>query len=123
MLDPAGLTPAVFRCRVCGAPFTARLVPLADPSALNPTVGEPYLPRGTYYFSDQDFAPAGLLVVLPEDLVNVRLHPDPGRCNGCCGLDGCDGPNRVCPEGHAVATERSDCWMSHHATIDPTGVI
>src|SRR5262249_40013798 len=46
-------------------------------------------------------------------------HPDPRRRNGCCGMDGCDGMNLVCPEGHEVATERSDCWMAHAAWLDP----
>jgi hypothetical protein len=45
---------------------------------------------------------------LLADLVNVGYHPDYGRRHGCCGLDGMDGMNRVCSEGHEVATESSD---------------
>ncbi len=34
------------------------------------------------------------------------------RLNGCCGLDGCNGPNRICACGAEVGTEMSDCWTS-----------
>jgi len=35
---------------------------------------------------------------------------NPRRLNGCCGLDGCDGPNKICLCGEHVGTEKSDCW-------------
>ncbi|WP_120501224.1 hypothetical protein [Roseovarius sp. EL26] len=53
--------------------------------------------------------------VLPE----VTLTMDLARLNGCCGLDGCDGPNRVCSCGAEVGTEMSDCWTSHLFIPDP----
>ena len=34
------------------------------------------------------------------DLVAAKRHPDFHLLNGCCGLDGCDGPNLVCARGH-----------------------
>lgn len=40
----------------------------------------------------------------------VGLTSEAHRLNGCCGLDGCDGPNRVCECGNLVGTEKSDCW-------------
>jgi hypothetical protein len=33
-----------------------------------------------------------------------------GVDSGCCGSDGCDGPNRACICGAVLGTERSDCW-------------
>lgn len=34
-----------------------------------------------------------------------------GKCAGCCGMDGCDGPNRACGSCKTlVGTESSDCW-------------
>lgn len=39
--------------------------------------------------------------------------PKPNRRNGCCGMDGCDGPNRICFCGAEIGTERSDCWTWH----------
>jgi hypothetical protein len=114
--------PVVFRCRACALPLTPRLRLLTDRSALNGQDGEPYLPRGTFTVSEGDFGPAGEFVVHLDDLVEVEYHPDPRRHNGCCGLDGCDGMNRICREGHEVATECSDCWMAHGARLDPAAV-
>jgi hypothetical protein len=34
-----------------------------------------------------------------------------------CGLDGMDGPNLVCVNGHEIGTEKSDCWMPHAAVL------
>jgi hypothetical protein len=115
------LPAAVFRCRACGVPLTPRLV-LADRATLRSQDGEPYLPQGTFAVPQDDFPAVGGFVVHLGDLVEVAHHPDPRRRNGCCGLDGCDGMNRVCREGHEVATERSDCWMAHGAHLAPAAV-
>jgi len=42
-----------------------------------------------------------------DDLRNTKYG---GRPNGCCGIDGVDGINTFCREGHEIGTERSDCW-------------
>ncbi|MEV0093732.1 hypothetical protein [Streptomyces sp. NPDC050738] len=48
-------------------------------------------------------------------LARVTLR---GRLNGCCGLDGCDGPNLQCRFCTAeVAVERSDCWTPQQVTF------
>ncbi len=40
-----------------------------------------------------------------EDTLDYR------RLNGCCGLDGLDGPNQVCTScGSYVGTKITDCW-------------
>jgi hypothetical protein len=55
--------------------------------------------------------------------VNVRLTTDPHRLNGCCGLDGCDGPNLQCENcGTYVATKMTDCWQLHCIVFDPTTI-
>ncbi len=52
-----------------------------------------------------------------EELVN---HPDDRRFSGCCGSSGSDGVNKLCKNGHEVATETSDCCtsMSLHFSLD-----
>lgn len=46
-----------------------------------------------------------------DDVLSTVLHTkNCTRLSGCCGLDGVDGPNRVCGCGAEVGTERSDCW-------------
>jgi hypothetical protein len=57
------------------------------------------------------------VIVNIADLVSIRRHPDFRRLNGCCGLDGCDGPNLVCTNGHEIGTEKSDCWTPHAAVL------
>ncbi len=85
-------------------------------------VGQPDLPSGTFIVSSGDSFPARQIVANLTDLVNTGRHPNPRRLNGCCGLDGCDGRNRVCREGHEVGTERSDCWWAHAVHFDPGAV-
>lgn len=56
-----------------------------------------------------DFVPCYLLR-LDDIKQSVQVTRKRGRTNGCCGLDGCDGPNKVCGCGNFVGTEKSDCW-------------
>jgi hypothetical protein len=121
-IDPASPSAAAFRCRACGVPLTPRLRLLADRTAIRGRDGEPYLPRGTFAVSEGDFGPRGDFVVHLGDLVGVGRHADARRHTGCCGPSGTDGVNRVCREGHAVATECSDCWMPHAAHLGPEAV-
>lgn len=55
----------------------------------------------------------GCYIINLSDRRNLQVHSDVRRLAGCCGLDGLDGPNQVCPCGAEVATEKSDCWMPH----------
>ncbi len=77
------------------------------------------LPEGFYALSDGEYwtHTEGCPLVNLNDVVGTQDHPDGGRHNGCCGSDGCDGPNMVCQSGHEVGTEKSDCWMPHAAVL------
>lgn len=52
-----------------------------------------------------------------EDLADFVVWG--GVRNGCCGPDGCDGPNRVCECGTFIGTEMRDCWTSFLFIPDP----
>ena len=68
---------------------------------------------------------AGLtgIVLARADVRGTELTTLRGRRSGCCGLDGCDGPNLVCRACAAeVATERSDCWTPQGVVLVPTAV-
>jgi len=67
--------------------------------------------------SQEYWSAAGRVLVNLADLVGTKHHPDYRRRAGCCGLDGLDGPNLVCSNGHEVGTEKSDCWMPHAAVL------
>jgi len=140
----------VFRCRRCHGDITApvREVPLPDedsaPAPYELPEGEECPPRmrpGTFAYDPPEagervFRPratgaalglqrAGLdgIVLARPDVHGTQLTSLLGRRNGCCGLDGCDGPNRVCRQCTAeVATERSDCWTPQQVVLMPTAV-
>ena len=114
---PAG--PVVFECPVCRAAITRPLQLLEPSLALCTEDRKDAVPRGFFAINTPDYWTEGSDRVLVNltDLVETRRHPDPHRLNGCCGLDGCDGPNLVCAMGHEVATEKSDCWMAHAAIL------
>ncbi|GAA1416951.1 hypothetical protein ACFQZ4_49875 [Catellatospora coxensis] len=135
----------VFFCGTCGVAVTGDVseIPFPDepavhddrtlaPSRMAPgsfardpdRFGPPFEPA----FDDPKLlvsaGPALTILVHPDDVRGLRLHPDPRRLNGCCRLDGCDGPNLVCAGcGAEIATEQSDCWVSwHDIRLDPTAV-
>ena len=111
-----------FECRQCAAQLSAELQ-MIHMSERNETMGAELLPSGSViqedgsYFNGRD----GFFLVHPADLINVKLTTDGKRVNGCCGLDGCDGPNLQCAVcGSYVATKMTDCWMPHCAVLEPT---
>lgn len=139
----------VFRCRRCHTELTApvREVPLPDaddapaPYELHGDECPPRMLPGTFAFDPADadeqavrrrtpgealgLRKAGLsgVVLARADVWGTRLSPLRGRRNGCCGLDGCDGPNLVCRRcGAEVATERSDCWTRQEVVLVPAAV-
>lgn len=57
----------------------------------------------------------------PNDLTDqVALTLDTKRLNGCCGYDGCDGPNQICVVCSAdIGTLQNDCWTSIQFIVQP----
>lgn len=62
------------------------------------------------------------LIVAINDY-NLKDHPDTSRFYGCCGSDGSNGLNKLCLNGHEVATEFSDCKTDEHIQFDNRKVI
>ena len=140
----------VFRCRRCHGDVTApvREVPLPDedsaPAPYELPQGAECPPRmapGTFAYDPPEagervfrpqFAGAALglqraglngIVLARADVRGAEPTTLRGRRNGCCGLDGCDGPNVVCRACTAeVATERSDCWTPQEVVLLPAAV-
>src|SRR5262249_16322155 len=103
----------VVRCLKCGVSLTPVLDRLTDETRLTSEESRDYLPRGCFVISDGIVWPVGTVVCNLNDLIHASNHPDRHRLNGCCGMDGLNGINKVCCEGHEVGTEKSDCWMPH----------
>ena len=118
-------------CNACGHQITGWLRPILAPSdaarlcRFDEDGGMAPIPPGYVLMIDdkmlRDLAdkvsgiaasPASWLS-LTDLTEGVGYWPLPGRRNGCCGLDGMDGPNRICRCGAEIGTEQSDCWTWH----------
>lgn len=54
-------------------------------------------------------------IINSKDNVSMEIIENPKRLNGCCDLDGRDGPNLVCVSCKAeVAIAKYDCWIPRH---------
>jgi hypothetical protein len=80
------------------------------------------VPKGFYIISNGDHygGSKGKIIININDLTNSIHHKDSSRLNRCFGLDGMDGPNRTCINGHEIGTEFSDCWMAHAMVLEQT---
>jgi hypothetical protein len=102
-------------CKKCGIALSNEIKELKDKNLVDGRYNEPLFPEG-YFCSNQETLnefftePNDLLVINRNDLINAIDHTDLSRVQGCCGLHGMDGPNKMCINGHEIATELSDCW-------------
>lgn len=62
-------------------------------------------------------------LVIAIDAYYFKKHTDSRRFSGCCGSSGTDGMNLTCANGHEVATEFSDCYMSHSISVTIENVL
>ena len=107
-----------FKCPICLTAITRPLLPLRPDQSICLEYEKPALAEGFFGINSQEYwSAAGRVLVNLSDLIGTKHHPDSRRRGGCCGLDGLDGPNLVCPNGHEVGTEKSDCWMPHAAVL------
>lgn len=112
---------ACIRCKKCGQTLSHPLEPVEEPFKPEFKDNQNIIPQG-HYWQAHDLASdanKGHLFIHLEDRLNLSDHPDPRRHAGCCGKDGCDGPNLICTCGQAVATECSDCWTSYYIHFEP----
>lgn len=110
-----GASHTVFTCPICHVAVTRPLLPLGSDQIICLEDGKPAVPKGFFGVNKQEYwNAAGRVLVNLGDLVGTKHS---GGINGCCGLDGLDGPNLVCANGHEIGTEKSDCWMPHAAVL------
>ena len=114
----------VFVSSKSGEVITKPLTRLAERELLSGKDGDDYIPSGYYIILDDSFffGAAGKYAINLKDIIQKRNHTKPSRLNGCCGVDGCDGPNLLDEEGNEIGTEKSDCWMPHCAILEPDKV-
>jgi hypothetical protein len=127
------VAPIVISCRHCGQNLTRRVEQVPELPEPRPygTGYAPTVPVGTWavdpgpvgWIRDAAISSLGCLVINPADGLDLELHPEAERNSGCCGHDGLDGPNRLCPSCHAeVATLRDDCWSFVDLRFEPSAV-
>ncbi len=111
----------VFICKKCSLTLTNPLVKLSNLDSLNDNDKEDLIQTGNYFVSNGEFYTdaKGKIIINKKDLKNFKYHPDSTRLNGCCGLDGLDGLNITCKNGHEIGTEYSDCWIPHCIILEP----
>lgn len=109
---------------MCKIPVSKDITFLSNRSLLCEQDGKDYIPEGFYIIDNEEFFTDYFenYILNLKDVINLKNHFDFGRLNGCCGLDGCDGLNKTCINGHEIGTERSDCWLPHHIHINPEKV-
>lgn len=127
----------LFVCAACSHPLTERVervvaLPERRYADEDQVSYRPTMPAGTWTIdpaprlllpNPESEASTGCLVVNPEDGLALEPHPEAIRNSGCCGHDGCDGPNRRCPQCHAdVATLSDDCWTYVELRFEPSAV-
>lgn len=111
-------------CKYCDVELTDDLKEVLTLEQLSEIDGEDFIKRGHFFISDGNYysGTEGQIVINIKDLKNSKMHFIPGRLNGCCGVDGIHGINRLCVNGHEIATEKSDCWMAHAVIFERTEI-
>lgn len=101
-------------CKTCGISLTEPLVELNEKD-LRLEDATNALQSGLFSIMTEDDKKQ-LVISLDEGY--IFNHPDHNRFQGCCGSSGADGLNKLCSNGHEVATEFSDCYMPHYIAFD-----
>lgn len=111
-------------CKECNIELSKDLTELTDINLLNEEDENDFLPKGYIFKSDGEYftGTEEKLIINLTDSLNTTNHPDFKRLNGCCGLDGMDGLNKVCANGHEFGTAKEDCWMPHCLILEPTKI-
>jgi len=108
-------------CRNCSTPLTNDLIQVPF-SGRNDEMGEDFLCLGMVMQEGGSYfcATEGSHYAHIDNVIQTKPTSDTRRCNGCCGLDGCDGPNLQCNICESfVATKFTDCWRSYCVLFDP----
>jgi hypothetical protein len=113
------------KCKKCKIDLTDDLKEVFGKGQLMEIDKQDFIPRGHYFISDGEYytGTENKIIICKSDLINSKNHTDHSRLGGCCGLDGTSGPNKLCINGHEVATEKSDCWHAHSIIFEKELII
>lgn len=112
-------------CKKCGTTLSKEVALVTSADVLSKEDENDYVPEGLAFQEDGGFwtAHKDCWCLNKQDAINLTKTTNLHRLNGCCDLDGCDGPNMVCANcGSEVATAKLDCWMPHAMIFETSSV-
>lgn len=127
----------VFHCRKCQTALTGEITVRStkDPAIATPSLrdAQPVCAAGTAFKSHKPLqrsmtpgrqAPLEFVPQFwtnPQDFAAaIEETHNTARLAGCCGLDGCNGPNMVCCVCNTdIGTMQTDCWTPLIFVPDP----
>jgi hypothetical protein len=112
-------------CKKCETTLSKDVAPITSYDVLSEEDGSDYVPEGFAFQEDGGYwtGHKDCWCINKRDAINLTKTTDLHRLNGCCDLDGCDGPNMVCANCQSeVATAKLDCWMPHAVMFETSSV-
>ncbi|WP_427874729.1 hypothetical protein [Flavobacterium sp. MMS24-S5] len=104
-------------CRECEVELTSELNEVLESTLRWEDYDQSIIAKSKFSFLKNIESNKNDIVVAIDDY-NLINHADKNRFYGCCGSDGTNGLNKLCINGHEVATEFSDCWTGHYIEFD-----
>ncbi|WP_136666541.1 hypothetical protein [Flavobacterium sp. H122] len=108
-------------CKKCNVKLTAEFYEVYK-SELRFDDGTNMIEKNKFSVYFNEFTNKKELVIAIDDYY-FKNHKDSRRFTGCCGSSGIDGMNKVCANGHEIATEFSDCYMPHYISVNLENVL
>ena len=108
-------------CKICGCKLTEELIEIPV-SSLSWVYVTPLMQKNKYVLCKSKRTLQNNVLVA-NDQYYLKDHSDESRFNGCCGSNGFRGLNKICENGHEVATEITDCGTAHYTEFDLMKVI
>lgn len=108
-------------CLACGQVLASDIEFLATDATISSAANKEAVPKGKAFLYDPPYGqdsrePIRYQGVAPKTMMSGTdldaCVSWAGVINGCCGPDGCDGPNRQCQCGAMIGTETRDCWTA-----------
>jgi hypothetical protein len=103
-------------CKKCECKLTEELIEILD-SNLRWEDETAIMQKKNYVFFKNETTQQYNILVAIDDYY-LKNHSDISRFSGCFGSSSFNCLNKVCKNGHEVATEISDCWTAHYIEFD-----
>ncbi|MGN7810373.1 hypothetical protein [Flavobacterium sp. 22076] len=103
-------------CRECEIELTQELLEIPEED-LRWVDNKDLMPKNNFSVVTNEYSNKKSIMVAIDDY-NLKDHSDRSRFIGCCGSSNFSSLNKICLCGNEVASEISDCWLSHYIQFD-----